>query len=96
MQQEIDQPRGRFAAEQVAQELFLFRPDAGKARDRRKQGIEEERAHQKNLKLFLIVLPGFMPSIHVFFLERKVLTFGPPVAISTRPGTSGLLALGWI
>jgi hypothetical protein len=27
--------------------------------------------------------------------ERLVLTFTDPVAISTPPGTSGLLALGW-
>ena len=51
MQQEIDQPRRRFAAKQVAQELVLFRPDAGKARDRRKQRIEQRRAHQRTREI---------------------------------------------
>jgi antitoxin CptB len=34
-----------------------------------------------------------VPGIHAFFLERKVLTSAIPIAISTPPGTSGLLAL---
>ena len=36
MQQEIDQPRRLAAAEQIAEQLVLLRPDAGKAGDRRK------------------------------------------------------------
>ena len=37
MQQQIDQPRGLAAAEQIAEQLVLLRPDAGEARDRREQ-----------------------------------------------------------
>jgi antitoxin CptB len=40
-------------------------------------------------------MPGLMVGIHAFFLERKVLTFVISIAISTPPGTSGLLAFGW-
>ena len=47
MQQQIDQPRRLIAAEQVAKQFVLLRPDAGKARDRRKQRIEQSRAHRK-------------------------------------------------
>ena len=46
MHQQIDQPRGLIAAEQIAQQLVLLRTDAGKARDRRKQRIEQSRAHR--------------------------------------------------
>jgi len=46
VQQQIDQPWGLVAAEQIAQQLVLLRPDAGKGRDRRKQRIEQVRAHQ--------------------------------------------------
>jgi hypothetical protein len=42
-------------------------------------------------------MPGFMPGIHVFFsiygARNRVLTFTLTIAISTPPGTSGLLAL---
>jgi hypothetical protein len=45
-------------------------------------------------------MPGFMPGIHVFFsingARNRVLTFTLTIAISTPPGTSGLLAFGWI
>jgi hypothetical protein len=41
MQQQIDQPGRLIAPKQVAQQLVLLRPDAGKARDRRKQRIEQ-------------------------------------------------------
>ena len=47
MQQQIDQPRRLAAAEQIAQQLVLLRPDAAKARDRRKQRIEQSRAHRE-------------------------------------------------
>ncbi len=46
MQQQIDQPRRLVAAEQIAKQFVLLRPDAGKAGDRRKQRIEQSRAHQ--------------------------------------------------
>ena len=46
MQQQVDQPWRLVAAEQIAKQFVLFRPDAGKARDRRKQRIEQERAHR--------------------------------------------------
>ena len=49
MQQQIDQPRRLIAAEQIAEQLVLLRPDAGKARDRRKQRIEQSRAHRNLL-----------------------------------------------
>ena len=49
MQQQIDQPRRLVAAEQIAKQLVLLRPDAGKARDRRKQRIEQSRAHPQSL-----------------------------------------------
>ncbi len=45
MKQQIDQPRRLIAPKQIAQELVLLRPDAGKARNRREQGIEARRAH---------------------------------------------------
>ena len=45
MQQQIDQPRRLAAAEQIAQQLVLPGPDAAKARDQRKQRIEQSRAH---------------------------------------------------
>jgi hypothetical protein len=45
MQQQIDQPRRLIAAEQVTEQFVLLRPDAGKAGDRCKQGIEQSRAH---------------------------------------------------
>jgi hypothetical protein len=50
----------------------LLRPDAGKARDRRKQWIEQSRAHWESLRPFLAVMPGFMPGIHVFFSRTAV------------------------
>ena len=49
MQQQIDQPWRLVAAKQVAKQLVLFRPDAGKARDRREQRIEQSRAHSESL-----------------------------------------------
>jgi hypothetical protein len=45
MQQQIDEARRLTAVEQIAQQSVLFRPDASKARDRRKQRIEQSRAH---------------------------------------------------
>ena len=68
MQQQIDQPRRLIAAEQIAEQLVLLRPDAGKARDRRKQGIEQSRAHAGSLRPFQFVMPGFTPGIHGFFI----------------------------
>ena len=47
MQQQIDQPRRLIAAEQIAQQLVLLRPDARQARDRRKQRIEQGGAHRE-------------------------------------------------
>jgi hypothetical protein len=49
MQQQIDQPRRLIAAEQVAKQFVLLRPDASKAGDRYKQGIEQGRAHYRFL-----------------------------------------------
>src|SRR6266851_8555503 len=49
MQQQIDQPRRLIAAEQVAKQFVLLRPDASKAGDRYKQGIEQGRAHYRYL-----------------------------------------------
>ena len=56
MQQEIDQPRRLVAVEQIAQQLVLLRPDAGKARDRCKQRIEQSRAHRiiRHARLHLV------------------------------------------
>ena len=67
MQEQIHKARPPIALEQIAQELVLLRPDTGKARNRRKQWIEESRAHRGNLGLFTAVLPGFAPPIHGFF-----------------------------
>src|SRR6185295_14413464 len=39
------QPRRIIAAKQITEQLVLPRPDAGQARDRRKQRIEEDGAH---------------------------------------------------
>ena len=72
MQQQIDQPRRLVAAEQIAEQLVLLRPDAGKARDRRKQRIEQSRAHPENLRPFQSVMPGFMPGIHGFFRRQRL------------------------
>ena len=47
MQQQIDDARRLIAAEQIAEQLVLLRPDAGKAGDRRKQRIEQSRAHRE-------------------------------------------------
>ncbi len=49
MQQQIDQPWRLVAAEQIAEQFVLLRPDPGKAGDRRKQRIEQSRAHRKSL-----------------------------------------------
>jgi len=46
VQQQVDQSRRLIAAEQIAQQLVLLRPDAREARNRRKQRIEQSRAHQ--------------------------------------------------
>ena len=51
MQQQIHQPRRLIAAEQIAEQFVLLRPDAGKGRDRREQRIEQSRAHRD----FLVV-----------------------------------------
>jgi hypothetical protein len=50
VQQQIDQPRRLIAPQQIAQELVLLRPDAGKARDQRKQRIEQGGAHWETFK----------------------------------------------
>jgi hypothetical protein len=67
MQQEIDQPRRLIAGKQITQQLVLLRPDARKAGHRCKQRIEQERAHVSKLSPFRLVMPGFIPCIHVFF-----------------------------
>ncbi|MGY4428056.1 hypothetical protein ACVWWO_000533 [Bradyrhizobium sp. F1.13.1] len=67
MQQQIDQPRCLIAAEQILQQLVLLRTDAGQAGHGGKQRIEQAGAHQANLGSFSLVMPGFMPGIHVFF-----------------------------
>jgi len=72
VQQQIDQPRRLIAAEQIAQQLVLLRPDAWKGRDRRKQRIEQSRAHHGYLSAFLTVMPGLVPGIHVFFCGQDV------------------------
>ena len=51
MQQQIHQPRRVIAAEQIAEQFVLLRSDAGKGRNRRKQRIEQSRAHRN----FLVV-----------------------------------------
>ena len=111
MQQQIDQPRRLIAAEQIAQQLVLLRPDAGKARDRRKQRIEQGEgasglsshisASCAGLTRASIFKRGWIagssPAMTstVDNREHKGLTLAIPVAISTPPGTSGLLAFGW-
>ena len=64
MKQEIGQPRRLIAPKQIAEQLVLLGPDAGKARDRRKQGIEEERAHPVSRRT-PIVMRGLDPRIHL-------------------------------
>ncbi|MGY3358869.1 hypothetical protein ACVWZK_005532 [Bradyrhizobium sp. GM0.4] len=104
MQQQIDQPRRLIAAEQILQQLVLLRTDAGQAGHGGKQRVEQAGAHQANLGPFSLVMPGFMPGIHVFFrapagqraMTNRGLTGPARVAISPRPGTSGLLAFDWI
>src|ERR1700722_6690235 len=71
MQQQIDQPRCLIASEQVAKQPVLLRADTGKAGDRRKQRIEQSRAHWGNLRPFRVVMPGFMPGIHGFLAREK-------------------------
>ena len=94
MHQQIDQPRGLVAAEQIAQQLVLLRPDAGKARDRRKQRIEQSRAHGANMAI--PARDARLRAIH----PRVFSTRGADIAANHRyitpPGTSGLLALDWI
>ncbi len=73
MQQQIDQSRRLVAAEQIAQQLVLLRPDAGKARDRSKQGIEQSRAHRSILKRRWIA--GSSPATtHPLIICRTVLS----------------------
>ena len=45
MQQQINQPRRLVARQQIAQQLVLLRPDAGKGRDRREHRVEQSGAH---------------------------------------------------
>ena len=47
MQQQVDEARRVIAAEQIAEQFVLLRPDAAEAGDRRKQRIEQGRAHQE-------------------------------------------------
>ncbi len=69
MQQQIDQPRRLIAAEQIAQQLVLLRPDAGKARDRRKQRIEQGGAHAGDLRsVFMPSCPGLSRASTSFVL----------------------------
>jgi len=63
MQQEIDQSWRLVAVEQVAKQLVLFRPDTGKARDRRKQRIEQSGAH-RNLLAAQLVMRGIRTALH--------------------------------
>src|SRR5579864_7188198 len=71
MQQQIDQPRRFVPVEQVAKEPVLLRANAAKARERRKQRIEESRAHYESLEFSLTVMPGLVPGIHVFFRPAR-------------------------
>ena len=48
VKQQIDQPRGFVAPEQIPEQLVLFRADAGQAGHRCKERIEQCRAHQAN------------------------------------------------
>jgi hypothetical protein len=49
MQQQVDESRRLIAAEQITKEFVLLRPNAGEARDRCKQRIEQRGAHSKVL-----------------------------------------------
>ena len=80
MQQQIDQPRRLIAAEQIAEQLVLLRPDAGKARDRRKQGIEQSRAHQELSAQSSCA--GFDAAHPVFFKRRWIAGSSPAMTIS--------------
>ena len=102
MQQQIDQPRGLVAAEQIAQQPVLLRSNAAEACDRCKQWIEQSRAHQF-LGSHVIgeayvlgaktTMPGNQDAVEKIDGDKGLTSF-PTVAISTRaPGTSGLLAL---
>ncbi len=71
MQQQIDQPRRLVAAEQIAEQFVLLRPDAGKAGDRRKQGIEQSRAHRRNLRPFAPSCPALCRASTAFSLVPK-------------------------
>ena len=50
MQQQVHQPRRFAAVEQIAEQLVLFRPDAGEARNGCEQRIEQGRTHSDRLK----------------------------------------------
>jgi hypothetical protein len=69
------------------QQFVLLRSDAGKARDLRKQRIEQSGAHRGSLWSFSLVMPGFGPGFHAFFddpgLPRRDggLTFAIDLAI---------------
>ena len=69
MQQQIDQPRRLLAPEQVAKQLVLLRTDAGKARDRRKQWIEQKQGASRAFAA-MIVMPDFKSRISLITVDN--------------------------
>ncbi|MEY9827202.1 hypothetical protein ABIF75_010848 [Bradyrhizobium japonicum] len=105
MQQQVNQARRLIAAEQVLQQLVLLRTDAGQAGHGSKQRIERAGAHESESRIDLAPLARLYAGHPRLFSRRsrgqrampnRGLTGAVRVAISRRPGTSGLSAFDWI
>ena len=105
MQQQVDQPRRLVAAEQILQQLVLLRTDAGQAGHGSKQRIEQAGAHQSESRIVSARHARLYAGHPRLFscrsrgqraMPNRGLTRAVRMAISPRPGTSGLSAFDWI